>query len=123
MTIQGIHHVQITIPVGQENTARAFYCNLLGLTEIPKPETLRGRGGLWLQVGAQEVHVGTEDGVNRRATKAHIAYEVDALTPWRTRLNNAGIEVIDSIPIAGYDRIECRDPFGNRVEINQRLKQ
>ena len=33
-------HVQITIPIGQEQIAHAFYCGVLGLTEIEKPESL-----------------------------------------------------------------------------------
>jgi catechol 2,3-dioxygenase-like lactoylglutathione lyase family enzyme len=70
--ILGIHHVQLTIPRGEESRARAFYCGILGLAEIDKPQTLAGRGGFWLQVGDREVHVGTEDGVDRTATKAHI---------------------------------------------------
>lgn len=51
--IAGVHHVQITIPPGSEDQARAFYCDLLGLVEIEKPDPLAGRGGLWLMVGDQ----------------------------------------------------------------------
>ena len=29
----------------------------------------------------------------------------------------AGFELIDGVPIPGYDRFEFRDPFGNRVEM------
>lgn len=49
--ILGIHHAQITIPKGKEREARDFYCGVLGLKEIPKPESLQGRGGFWLRVG------------------------------------------------------------------------
>lgn len=55
------HHVQITIPKGTENEARDFYCSLLGLKEIDKPETLRGRGGFWVLVGEQQLHIGMEN--------------------------------------------------------------
>jgi catechol 2,3-dioxygenase-like lactoylglutathione lyase family enzyme len=65
MTILGLHHAQITIPKGSEEEARQFYCQLLGLPEIEKPESLKGRGGFWLQVGDRQVHVGTEDGEDR----------------------------------------------------------
>lgn len=117
--IIGLHHVQVTIPTGAEAAARAFYCGVLGLPEIEKPDSLRERGGFWVQVGAQQVHVSTEDGVNRRATKAHIAYQVDDVAVWRARLTEAGIQPDESIPIPGYDRFEFRDPFGNRVEMIQ----
>jgi len=119
--IIGVHHIQITIPKGMETAARAFYCGVLGLKEVEKPESLEGRGGFWLQVGAQQVHVGTEDGVDRDATKAHIAYRVDDVDHWQRRLENQGIFIGDSVPIPGYKRFEFRDPFGNRVEMIQEL--
>ena len=64
--ILGIDHVQITVPADAVGAARTFYCGLLGLREIEKPEALQGRGGFWLQVGDRQVHVGIEDGVERR---------------------------------------------------------
>jgi catechol 2,3-dioxygenase-like lactoylglutathione lyase family enzyme len=115
--ILGIHHVQLTIPPGAEEAARGFYCTVLGLPEIAKPSSLQARGGLWLQVGDRQVHVGVEDSVDRHATKAHIAYEVRDIKSWRNKLASAGIEILTGIPIPGYDRFEFRDPFGNRVEM------
>src|SRR5215468_7382203 len=113
--IIGIDHVQITVAANAVAEARAFYCGLLGLREIEKPESLQGRGGFWLQVGDRQVHVGTEAGVDRTATKAHIAYQVEDVETWRARLLERGIELHESIPIPGYDRFEFRDPFGNRI--------
>jgi catechol 2,3-dioxygenase-like lactoylglutathione lyase family enzyme len=121
MSVVRLHHVQVTIPPGREETARQFYCRLLGLPEIQKPISLGERGGLWLQVGDREVHVGIEDGVERSVTKAHIAYEVTDLEALRETLKRAGIPAISQIPIPGYDRFEVRDPFGNRVEFLQSL--
>jgi catechol 2,3-dioxygenase-like lactoylglutathione lyase family enzyme len=119
MQILGLHHAQITIPKGTEDEAKHFYCNILGLSEIRKPDSLQARGGFWLKVGSLEVHVGTEDGVDRRKTKAHLAYLVDDLQAWRKKLEAHGVEILDSIPIPGYRRFEFRDPFGNRVEMIQ----
>ena len=119
--ILGIHHAQITVPEGREDDARAFYCGVLGLTEARKPESLAGRGGFWLRVGTQQVHVGTEANVKRAATKAHLAYEVSDLEHWRQTLAKQSVAVLDSMPIPGYDRFEFRDPFGNRVELIQTL--
>lgn len=119
--ILGLHHAQITIPSGLEKEGKRFYCEILGLKEIKKPESLRGRGGFWLQVGAAEVHVGTEDGFDRLTTKAHLAYLVADLSYWKTVLANNQIEIITGIPIPGYDRFEFRDPFGNRVELIQQV--
>ena len=119
--ILGIHHIQITVPEGKEDDARVFYCGVLGLTEAPKPNSLFGRGGFWLQVGPQQVHIGTEANVERAATKAHLAYQVSNLAHWRQTLEAQSIAVLDSVPIPGYARFEFRDPFGNRVELIQTL--
>lgn len=121
MPILGVHHAQITIPKGAEEEGRRFYCDILGLPEIPKPESLHGRGGFWLQVGDRQVHIGTEDGVERQATKAHLAYQVDDLDYWQQKLQEHGLKVLDSVPIAGFHRFETRDPFGNRIEFIQPL--
>lgn len=120
--IKGIHHAQITVPVGAENAARDFYCGVLNLREVDKPDALKANGGLWLQVGAQQLHIGIEEADVRAQTKAHIAYEVDDLADLRQRLTANGIEPADNTPIPGYYRIEIRDPFGNRVEFIQALK-
>jgi catechol 2,3-dioxygenase-like lactoylglutathione lyase family enzyme len=117
MMIIGMHHAQITIPKGAEEEGRNFYCQVLGLPEIEKPEALKGRGGFWLQVGDREVHVGTEDGFDRLSTKSHVAYLVEDVTPWRIKLTENGIKILESVAIPNYDRFEFRDPFGNRVEI------
>jgi catechol 2,3-dioxygenase-like lactoylglutathione lyase family enzyme len=119
-TIHWIHHVQLTIPPGSEEEARQFYCQTLSLPEIEKPATLAGRGGLWLQAGDRQVHIGVENGVDRRRTKGHIAYEVTDLPGWKAKLTALGVEVLEGIPIPGYDRFEFRDPFGNRVEFLER---
>lgn len=114
-----LHHAQITIPKGAEAQARAFYCGLLGLPEVEKPDSLKGRGGFWLELGNVQIHIGTEDGINRTATKAHLAYQVDDVSAWHQILTEAGLQIGDSVPIPGFDRFEFRDPFGNRVELIQ----
>lgn len=116
-----VQHAQITIPKGAEEQARKFYCRVLRLTEVAKPESLQGRGGFWLQIGEFQVHVGTEDGIDRRATKAHLAYEVENLEGWRARLQENNLEILDGIPIPHYNRFEFRDPFGNRVEFLEKI--
>jgi SAM-dependent methyltransferase/catechol 2,3-dioxygenase-like lactoylglutathione lyase family enzyme len=117
--IQAIHHVQITVAAADEAAAHDFYVNVLGLRPIAKPDSLQGRGGFWVEVGDQQLHIGVEEGVERRRTKAHVAYQVDDLAAWRERLAAAGIAALESVPIPGFDRFECRDPFGNRLEFIQ----
>lgn len=118
--ILSVHHAQITIPKGAEAEARHFYCDLLGLEETPKPDSLAGRGGFWLKVGDLQVHIGTEDGIERERSKAHVAYLVDDLDACREKLKENGVAILEGIPIPNYLRFEFRDPFGNRVEFLQR---
>ena len=93
---------------------------VLGFEEIAKPDSLAGRGGFWLELGDLQIHFGAEDGVDRSKSKAHVAYLVDDLEGWRNILSRNGYELIDGIPIPGYDRFEFRDPFANRVEFLQK---
>ena len=111
-----VHHAQITIPKDTDETAREFYCGLLGLREIPKPEALQGRGGFWLDLDGFQIHVGTENDVDRTKSKAHIAYQVEDLASWREKLQDRNVKIIEGIPIPNFRRFEFRDPFGNRVE-------
>ena len=114
--VTGLHHAQITVPRGREDEARVFYCGVLGLPEIPKPAALAGRGGFWLALPGLQLHVGAEDGVERTATKAHLAYAVSDLETARAALVAHGLEVLSVSPLPGMERFESRDPFGNRLE-------
>lgn len=117
-----IHHAQITIPKNAENAAREFYCGFLGLKEISKPDSLKGRGGFWLELDGFQIHVGTENDFDRTKTKAHIAYLVEDLENWRGRLEEKGVKILEGIPIPNFQRFEFRDPFGNRVEFLENIK-
>jgi catechol 2,3-dioxygenase-like lactoylglutathione lyase family enzyme len=119
--ILGYNHAQITVPAGQAERVRQFYGKFLGLTEIPVPPALQGRGLIWFKVGQLELHVGEEDGVDRDATRAHVAYDVDDIASLRERLTSAGRELIEQPRIEGFDRFHIRDPFGNRVEFMGRI--
>lgn len=119
--INEIHHVQVTIPRGAEEQARQFYCQLLELQEIEKPVVINERGGFWLQVGNRQVHVGAEEGVERLATKAHIAYQVTDLAEMRKRLEANDVTIQEDVPLPGLARFQIRDPFGNKIEFIQPL--
>jgi catechol 2,3-dioxygenase-like lactoylglutathione lyase family enzyme len=121
MRLTGLHHVQVAMPAGGEDDARTFYAGVLGLTEVPKPENLRGRGGCWFRSGdgGLEIHLGVEQDF-RPARKAHPAILVEDLEDLRDRLLDAGAEVRDDEQLAGHDRFYGFDPFGNRVEFLER---
>jgi catechol 2,3-dioxygenase-like lactoylglutathione lyase family enzyme len=115
MTVTGIDHVQVAAPAGCEPEARAFYGELLGLEELPKPEALAARGGCWFQAGAQELHIGVEDPFTP-ARKAHPGLVVTDLDALAARLTEAGIDVVWDEAIPGTKRFHAVDPFGNRLE-------
>jgi catechol 2,3-dioxygenase-like lactoylglutathione lyase family enzyme len=114
--ILGIDHVQVAMPRGREDEARAFYGVVLGLPEIPKPEPIRARGGVWFRAGAQELHLGVEESF-APARKAHPGLVADDLDAIRARLADAGTDFEDDTKIAGSDRLFVHDPFGNRLEL------
>jgi hypothetical protein len=76
-------------------------------------------GGFWVAVGDRALHIGLERGVDRLATRGHVAYEVNDLTTLREKLSAAGHEIEDPVPIPGYTRFHARDPFGNFLEFIQ----
>lgn len=121
MTPTRLHHVHFTVPSDAVDQARAFYCGVLGLEEMEKPESLKPRGGLWLLLNEVQIHIGVQDGVERQPLKAHLAFQVEDLEAWQTKLTDYGLTLLDSIPIPGYARFETRDPFGNRLEFIQPL--
>jgi catechol 2,3-dioxygenase-like lactoylglutathione lyase family enzyme len=113
-----VHHVQMAIPVGGEDDARAFYGDVLGFEEVPKPTALAARGGAWFRMADLEVHVGIDrDFVPAR--KAHPAFLVDDLDALAARLEDAGVEVRPDGLFPGYRRFYVEDPFGNRIEFLQ----
>ena len=118
--IVGVNHVQVNVPSDALHRAREFYVGFMGMREIPRPATFTSKG-IWLNAGMFEIHIGVEDGVDRMKTRAHVAYQVSDLSIWREKVPAAGYKMKDQPLIAGYDRFQFRDPFGNTIEIIQRL--
>lgn len=120
--LTGLDHVQLAAPANCEDAARAFFGDLLGMTELPKPANLAKRGGVWFQCGAQQLHIGVQaDFV--AAAKAHPAFAIQNLDALRTHLIQNGVTVIDDEPLAGADRFYVQDPFGNRLEFLERTAE
>jgi catechol 2,3-dioxygenase-like lactoylglutathione lyase family enzyme len=111
-----IDHVQLAMPAGEEEKARAFYRDLLGMAEIPKPPELARRGGCWFQSGGVQLHLGVEADF-RAAKKAHPALRCRDYRALTARLRQAGFEVKEDENISGVRRGHVFDPFGNRIEL------
>ncbi|GAC1439386.1 MAG: VOC family protein [Mycobacteriales bacterium] len=115
-----LHHVQLAIPPGGEDVARAFYAGLLGMTEIGKPPALAARGGCWFRSGGWELHLGVEEDF-RPARKAHPGVLVSDLDGLASRLAGANVKVGWDDGFPGHRRFYAHDPYGNRLEFLQPL--
>jgi catechol 2,3-dioxygenase-like lactoylglutathione lyase family enzyme len=118
MSFDRLHHVQLTMPAGQEPAARAFFAGVLGLTEIAKPPVLAARGGAWFRSGAVELHLGAEEDF-RPARRGHPGILVTDLDDIVSRLAGAGQAVGWDADFPGFRRVYAHDPFGNRLEFLQ----
>jgi catechol 2,3-dioxygenase-like lactoylglutathione lyase family enzyme len=117
--ITGLDHVQVAMPRGAEEAARAFYAGLLGMTEVPKPPVLAVRGGCWFTSGTAVVHLGVEEPFSP-ARKAHPAFLAEDTGRLQAALTAAGYECVRTDgEIPGVRRFHTHDPFGNRVEFQQ----
>ena len=116
MRVLAVDHVQLAMPAGEEERARAFYHGVLGIRETPKPPHLAVRGGVWFEDGALKIHLGVEKGF-RPAKKAHPALLVEGLGELVEKCRAAGYEVVSDEPLEGYERVYVSDPFGNRIEL------
>jgi catechol 2,3-dioxygenase-like lactoylglutathione lyase family enzyme len=114
--IAGIDHVQVAIPPGADEQARAFYGGVMGLAEIPKPAPLNASGGLWFQTGASQLHIGGQAGFVA-AKKAHPAFVVEDFEAYCLLLRERGVEVREEVQVYGRRRAGIEDPFGNRIEL------
>jgi catechol 2,3-dioxygenase-like lactoylglutathione lyase family enzyme len=116
VALRAIHHVQLAMPRGGEDQARAYYGGVLGLSEVAKPDELAARGGCWFEQGDLRIHLGVEEEF-RPARKAHPAIIVDDL--WSM------LHALDKEPNAmihwpnGALSLYLADPFGNRIELIQ----
>ena len=114
----GLHHMQLAMPSGEEEAARAFFVGVLGMVEIAKPPVLAARGGAWFRSGGLELHLGIEDDF-RPARKGHPGILVSDLDDVAGRLRAAGQDVTWDGDFPGFRRVYASDPFGNRLEFLQ----
>ena len=119
MKVVGVNHVQVNVTKAELPAAREFYLGFLGMREIERPAVFKS-DGFWFHAGDREMHIGVEENVDRRATRAHVAYEVTGLAEWRNKIEAARLPIKDQPKIPGYERFHFRDPFGNNVELIQR---
>ncbi len=120
MAITGLDHVQLAMPHDGEADARKFYGGVLGMRELAKPPHLALNGGCWFESGGAHIHLGVEEGFSP-SRKAHPALLVDDLAALVTQLERNGVPFSAGKPLEGYIRGDIADPFGNRIELMERI--
>lgn len=119
MAIAGIDHY--TILTDDLDATRRFYCDLLGLTDGPRPPF--SFPGAWLYAGGHPVvHVVAGRQIPPGGTGAvdHVAFRAqgdpDALAK---RLDSEGFQVASRVvPASKIRQLFCNDPSGVKVELN-----
>src|SRR6201993_5458824 len=71
------------MPSGGEETARCFFVDVLGMTEIAKPSELAKRGGCWFASGKVQIHLGVENDFGRRRRRTLRCAAVTMRLCWR----------------------------------------
>ncbi|MCP3820454.1 glyoxalase [Streptomyces sp. A3M-1-3] len=110
-----VDHVQPAAPPGSEDDLRAYYADILGMTELPKPPVLAARGGCWFAAGPVQLHLGIESAFVP-AGKAHPGLRVKDIEAYAERLASRGAKVVWDDNLPGHRRFYSQDPVGNRLE-------
>jgi catechol 2,3-dioxygenase-like lactoylglutathione lyase family enzyme len=119
MTALKIDHFQVAIPAGKLLEALEFYTEVLYFERIEKPAEL-DQSGAWLISGPVNLHLGEETDF-QPARRAHPALLVDNLADilYAAKVGSHPIRM-DAGP-NGFIRASVFDPFGNRIEVMQKI--
>src|SRR5262245_39728495 len=118
MAISGMNH--FTVLTDDLDATRAFYVDLLGLSEGSRPDL--GFPGAWLYAGGQAIlHIVAGRGLpaNRRGVIDHMAFSARDLRGVAARLTERQIKYdLGRLPNTGAWQLFCLDPSGARVELD-----
>jgi len=115
MKLTGIHHVSIL--VSDMERAVAWYSEKLGLKEVKRPSNFM-TPVRWFELGEQQIHLIPSDEPDAVSPR-HMALHVDDVQAAREVMARRGVEVRETVPIAGADRFFIADPDGNNIELIQ----
>jgi len=115
MKLTGIHHVSILVP--DMEAAVAWYTSALGLKEVKRPSNFV-TPVRWFELGDEQIHLIPADEPDTTSPR-HFAIHVDDVQAARETLRERGVEVRETVPIAGADRFFISDPAGNNLELIQ----
>ena len=118
-SVKRLQHTSVPMPPGGDDDARAFYGEVLGMREIPKPEGLAAMTVVWFAANenGDEVHVFQEENMGPNSAAQHLCLEVDDIEGYKTRLHDRGYDVQIPETIHNRPRLFVRDPFDNLIEL------
>ena len=109
-----------TVLTNDLDATRAFYIDILGLSEGFRPDL--GFPGAWLYVGGEAIlHIVAGRGVpaNPRGVIDHMAFSARDLRAVAARLTEHKIEYdLRRLPSTSAWQLFCLDPSGARVELD-----
>ena len=122
MIAKAVHHASFS--VAELAPALHFYCDVLGLEPIERPDF--GVPGAWLQTGATQIHlIVTPKGADVGTPPPkpiplanHVAFAIDDYERVRDHLSANGLEVMETNPDVG--QMWVADPSGNVIEFTTR---
>ena len=119
--LKSIRHTGV--PVMDVDKAKAFYGDLLGFQEIPRPE-IKGIPGIWYECNGTQVHIiGQRNEMAAQGLPGigtHIAVQVEDFEEAKRVLTEKGIEFKEFMPpphIGNAPVLFVKDPDGNVVEL------
>jgi catechol 2,3-dioxygenase-like lactoylglutathione lyase family enzyme len=120
MKVTRVHHVSVNTANVPVDEMVSFYRDVLGLTDLPRPE-IPGIAGHWHAVGDAELHLvgAPPSGTPPDATGNHYCVAVDDLDGAIAELEARGIRYERAVQGANTVQIWIADPAGNTIELQQ----
>jgi len=122
MLAEAVHHVSLCVQ--DLDASLAFYCDLLGLKKIERPEF--GIPGAWLETGNAQVHliVAPEEVDTGRPPEKlsplanHTSFAITDYQKTVDFFESKGLEVVQTSPKIG--QLWITDPSGHIIEFTER---
>jgi catechol 2,3-dioxygenase-like lactoylglutathione lyase family enzyme len=115
--LKAIRHTGVR--TGDVTKAKEFYGQILGLTELPRPEL--PIPGAWYECNGVQVHlIGESQAMRGAGVGPHIALQVENLEEAKQELTARGIAFQELTPppsMRANPVVFLRDPDGNVVEL------
>ncbi len=123
MSIQGFNHYNLRAPRELMDELKAFYCEVLGFEEGPRPAL--GSFGYWLYAGGRcllhlsEARPGEARRTHVTTTFDHVAFTCTNRQGMEKRLKQHDIEFRRAeVPMLGITQLFLQDPAGNGIELS-----